>query len=172
MENIIKEVKIHSLWHEHEPAPQCKKLVSPIKKLSWAVPVVFSPFVMEITFVSRNVGQLFTHTPNSMGGIWQMCNSFFFPRFYLFIFREGKGGRKRGRERPMCGCLSLTPLLGTWPETHSCALTGNRTGDPLVHRPVLNPLSHTSQKAKCVILEHNKQSIWPELTRTSQMPTD
>ena len=28
-----------------------------------------------------------------------------------------------------------TPLLGTWPATQACALTGNWTGDPLVHRP-------------------------------------
>ena len=42
--------------------------------------------------------------------------------------------------------LPLTSLLlGTWPATQACALTGNRTGDPLVHRPVLTPLSHTSQ---------------------------
>ena len=37
------------------------------------------------------------------------------------------------------------PLLGTWPANWAFALTGNRTGHPLVHRPVLNPLSHTSQ---------------------------
>ena len=30
--------------------------------------------------------------------------------------------------------------LGTWPMTQACALTGNRTGDPLVHRPALNPV--------------------------------
>ena len=40
---------------------------------------------------------------------------------------------------------SRTPLLATWPATQACALTGNGTGDPLVHRLVLNPLSHTSQ---------------------------
>ena len=51
----------------------------------------------------------------------------------------------RGRETSMCGCLSHTPLLGTWPATQACALTGNRTSDPLVRRPVLNPLSHSSQ---------------------------
>ena len=46
----------------------------------------------------------------------------------------------------MCGCLSCaTPSLGTWPATQACALTGNRTGDLLVHRPALNPLSDTSQ---------------------------
>ena len=37
------------------------------------------------------------------------------------------------------------PLLETWPTTQACALTGNRTGDPLVRRPILHPLSHTSQ---------------------------
>ena len=31
------------------------------------------------------------------------------------------------------------PLLGTWPATQACALTGNRTGDPSVRRPALNP---------------------------------
>ena len=36
-------------------------------------------------------------------------------------------------------------VLGTWPATHACALTGNRTGDPLVSRSTLNPLSHTSR---------------------------
>ena len=28
----------------------------------------------------------------------------------------------------------MCPQLGTWPKTQACALTGNRTGDPLVHR--------------------------------------
>ena len=39
-------------------------------------------------------------------------------------------------------------FLGSWPETQACALTGNQTGDPLVCRPVLNPLNHTSQGEK------------------------
>ena len=30
----------------------------------------------------------------------------------------------------MCGCLSCAPLLGTWPATQACALTGNRTSEP------------------------------------------
>ena len=37
------------------------------------------------------------------------------------------------------------PLLGTWPTTHTCALTGNRTGHTLVYRLVFHLLSHTSQ---------------------------
>ena len=39
----------------------------------------------------------------------------------------------------------MRPQMGTWPETQACALTGNQTGDLLVHRLALNPLSHTSQ---------------------------
>ena len=39
----------------------------------------------------------------------------------------------------------MCPLLGTWPTAQAGALTGNQTGDPLVLRVELNPLSHTSQ---------------------------
>ena len=37
------------------------------------------------------------------------------------------------------------PELGTWPATQAYALIGNQTSDLLVHRPMLNLLSHTSQ---------------------------
>ena len=54
----------------------------------------------------------------------------FFLRFYLFTFREGE------RERNTNVWLPLTwPPLGTWPTIQACALTENRTGDPLVPRP-------------------------------------
>ena len=67
-----------------------------------------------------------------------------FLRFYLFIFREGGREEQEGEKR-QCAVASHAPLLGTWPATQACALTGNRTSDLLVCRPVLNPLSHTSQ---------------------------
>ena len=71
---------------------------------------------------------------------------FFFKRFYLFIFREGEG-REKEKERNISLWLPLThPQLGTRTITQVCALTGNQTGDPLVHRPALNPLSHTRQR--------------------------
>ena len=42
--------------------------------------------------------------------------------------------------------LPLTCLVrGTGPTTQACALTGNRTSDPLVCRRELSLLSHTSQ---------------------------
>ena len=34
--------------------------------------------------------------------------------------------------------------MGTWPATQACARTGNRTGNPWVHRWTHNPLSHSS----------------------------
>ena len=54
------------------------------------------------------------------------------------------------REKLMCerniDWLPLTHApTGDWPATQACALTGNQTVNPLVHRPVLSPLSHTSQ---------------------------
>ena len=52
----------------------------------------------------------------------------------------------------MCGCLSPTPYWGPGPETQACALTGNQTGDPLVLRLVLNPLSYTSQVFSLVFI--------------------
>ena len=45
----------------------------------------------------------------------------------------------------MCGCLSRTPLLGTWPNTQACALTRNRTGNPLACGMMPNQLSCTGE---------------------------
>ena len=64
--------------------------------------------------------------------------------FYLFIFR--KRGREGERERNINVWLPLTcPELGTQPTTQACAVTGNRTCNPLVLRSSLNPRSHSSQ---------------------------
>ena len=45
----------------------------------------------------------------------------------------------------MCGLPLTCPPLGTWPTTQAFAPTRTQTCDPLVHRLMLNPLSHTSQ---------------------------
>ena len=65
-----------------------------------------------------------------------------FPLFYedfIYLFLE------RGERNISVWLLLMHPQLGTWPATWAYALTGNQTSDPLVCRPVLNPLSHTSQ---------------------------
>ena len=91
---------------------------------------------------------------------WVLCNcwsNWYFPFLksfiYLFIYlfihsfilRVG-GEREKERERNTNVWLCLMcPGLGTGPAIQACALTGNWTHDPLVHRSELNPLSHTSQ---------------------------
>ena len=65
---------------------------------------------------------------------------------FIYLFLEGGERREKEKERNTDLLLPImVPLLGTWPVTQACVLTGNQTGDPLVNRPVLSPLSHTSQ---------------------------
>ena len=68
-----------------------------------------------------------------------------------YLFREmGREGEREG-EKDQCvretsiGCLLHAPKWGLGPTTQARALTRNWTGDVLVRRPALNPLSHTSQ---------------------------
>ena len=63
-------------------------------------------------------------------------------------FLESGEGREKERERSinvqdiLIRCLSHAPNRG---QTQAPAVTGNQIGNLLVHRPALNPLSHTSQ---------------------------
>ena len=68
----------------------------------------------------------------------------FFLDFIFYLFLERGEGKERERNISVWWPLEH-PLLGTWPAIQASALTGDRTGDPLVLRPALNPLSHTSQ---------------------------
>ena len=64
--------------------------------------------------------------------------------------------KEKERERNINVRLPLMSyLLGTWPTTQACALTGNLTGNPLDLRPRLNPLSYTSQGNIFVIINHH-----------------
>ena len=62
-----------------------------------------------------------------------------------FIYLLLERGREK-EERNINVWLPLVrPLLGIWPAAQACVLIGNQTCDPLVCRPALSPLSHTSQ---------------------------
>ena len=105
-------------------------------------------------------------TPPSFG----IC-LFIFKRFYVFV--ERGEGREKERDRNINVCLPLArPLLGTWPETQAWALTGNQTGDPSVYRPVLSPLSHTTQGLFVLSYDWHrtlcKLKCWPRSKRAFQ----
>ena len=87
--------------------------------------------------------------------IWDMLtfdelqSSFYFFiyfKYFTYLFLERGEGKEKERETNISVWVPIMcPLLGTWPATQACALTGNLTGGPLVCRLALNPLSHTSQ---------------------------
>ena len=86
------------------------------------------------------------------------------------FFLEREERKEKERERNIHVWLPLAcPLLRTWPATQACALTGNRTSDPLVRRPVLNPLSHTSQGCNVYILKSLIDSLCLSLSRISNL---
>ena len=71
---------------------------------------------------------------------------------FIHLFLERGEGKEEERERNISEWLPLTcPLLGTWPTTQACALTGIRTGNPLVRSPTLYPLSYASQGRTSVL---------------------
>ena len=70
----------------------------------------------------------------------------YFLKDFIYLFLEKGEGREKQKKRNINVWLPLMHLiLGTWPTTQACAMTGNRTSNPLVHSLALSPLSHTSQ---------------------------
>ena len=74
--------------------------------------------------------------PFRVGAFLSLC-IFFSQTLFIYFLEKGREGE---RERNISVCLPFAcPILGTWPATQTCALTGNRTSNPLVPRPALNP---------------------------------
>ena len=70
----------------------------------------------------------------------------YFYKYFIYLCVERGEESEKERERNINMWLPLAcPQLKTQPAIQVCALTGNQTGDPLVFRPALNPLSHTNQ---------------------------
>ena len=108
------------------------------------------PFHQVLTTASRS----FVHSPQC-SLLPTLLNKILF-RYKLFSLKKKKDfiylyldrgkEREKERERNINVRLPLTrPQPGTWPATQACALTGNRTSNPLVRRPALNLISHTSK---------------------------
>ena len=69
--------------------------------------------------------------------LWEdSCSSFpssFTFKDFIYSFLERGEEKEKERERNINVWLPLVrPLLGTWPQTQACALTGNRTSDPFL----------------------------------------
>ena len=88
-----------------------------------------------------------THAPFAKGGQGFRFFNFFFGVYFFkdFIYLFLDRGEGKEKEASMCSCLSCVPYWGPGAQLRHVPLTGYRTGDPSVHRPALNPLSHTSQ---------------------------
>ena len=83
-------------------------------------------------------------------------HSFF--KDFMYLFLERGEGREKERKKNIHVWLPFTrPPLGTWLTTQACVLTGNWTSEPLVHRPALYPLSHTSQGWNLILYT----ALWP-----------
>ena len=93
--------------------------------------------------------------------LWQcvfMFVCFFLKRFYLFTLEKG-GKREKERKRNMDVWLPLTAPTRDLACNPACARIGNRTSDPLVHRPALNPVSHTSQGRSMAMFKEKSPNL-------------
>ena len=70
----------------------------------------------------------------------------------------------------MCRCLSCAPYWGPGPQPRHAPRLGNQTLDPLVHRLVLNPLSHTSQGLKLILKGQHYNDL--EYLRIMKVPDE
>ena len=86
----------------------------------------------------------------------QIFHNWSFLKKILFIFRQRlREGEREGEKHQCMVACHAPPTGGIWPTTHACALTRNWTSDPVVRRPALNPLSHTSQGSELILSIHS-----------------
>ena len=105
--------------------------------------------------------------PDDLMGPGEDSFFFFLNIFYLFIYlfrqRRREGEREAEKhQRVVASCMPAPTGDLTWPTTQTRALTGNPTSDPLVHRPALNSLSHTSPGMGRTILGQTPHFAHPQ----------
>ena len=133
--DIIPMLKVFTSCHMRitENLDSKSEKLNPRSRNWRQVPLIRCLFHTKFTLNSKNIRDrnniLNKYTP--MSNCLNLFHIFFF--FYDFIylvFREGKGGRKRGRETLLCGCLSHIPYWGTWPTTQACTLDWESNQQP------------------------------------------
>ena len=103
-------------------------------------------FLLSIWSVKQNQ-RMFSRLLSSQNSV----SLYFIKNIYLVL--EGREGREKERARnvdvwekhPLAACY--TPQPGAWPKTQACCPDWELNRDPLVRRPTLNPLSHTSKSS-------------------------
>ena len=96
---------------------------------------------------------------SQVGGMWEETNQSFFPSFSPSL-GVGEGGRKRGRETSMCGCLSNSsywePGPGTCPDWES-------NQQPFVLQAgIQSTESHQPGGKKKEILKNKEKNVCPK----------
>ena len=94
--------------------------------------MVHTPFLF--SQLSWNANVVTRAPPAFLAMEWGFFAFFFFKDFIYLFPERGEVGEEE-RERNINVWLPrVHSQLGTWPATQACALTGNRTGDTLLHR--------------------------------------
>ena len=121
------------------------------------------PKLFEVVYSPKKLGIIICLYHKSLGKLGNAEVLFFFLKDFIYLFLE-----KGVRERNITLWLPLKHLLlGTWPTTQTCALTGNQTGNLMVHRPTLKALSHTSQGRKDALLTNATINQGPRKKKNS-----
>ena len=152
-------------------SPSCPGLSSGLGSICYlAGPATIKIFFVlsEVLDIQSSHIHLFSFDPHSSekSQDWLFFSWHFFLSLlkifiYLLLRERGTEGERKG-EKHQCVrdtlivCLSHSPNRGTWPATQACALTGNRTCNPLVFRPELNPfpLVFLAEQADGVLSKH------------------
>ena len=123
-----------------------KKIIAILLVVKWYFIVV----LVDISLLTNDVAFMcfLSHLCIIFGKIsMQILHPFliFFKRLYLFICfcERGRKGEKEGEKYRLVA--SRIPPTRNLACNQACTLTGNQTSDLTIHRPVLNPLSYTSQ---------------------------
>ena len=95
--------------------------------------IIFSRMISKLVYSLLNLlNELQTGILNYLLDMNLVSHMFIFLVMYLFLDRGEE--REKERERNINVWLPLVgPLLGTWPTTQACALTGNLNRQPLPH---------------------------------------